>query len=66
MECTPSPSKLLTENPLTAFIKQEQGDEVSCSSIKEEPSEEDTDAPTVKEEVQVKLEEESQTSAIVS
>ncbi len=56
---------MLTENPLTAFIKQEQGDEVSCSSIKEEPSEDDTDVPTVKEEVQVKLEGESQTSAII-
>uniref|UniRef100_A0A8C1X8D2 Pre-mRNA cleavage complex 2 protein Pcf11 n=1 Tax=Cyprinus carpio TaxID=7962 RepID=A0A8C1X8D2_CYPCA len=65
VDCTPSPNKMLTENPLTAFIKQEQGDEVSCSSIKEEPSEDNTDAPTVKEEVQVKLEGESQTSAII-
>lgn len=57
---------MLTENPLTAFLKQEQGDEVSCSSIKEEPPEDDTDAPMVKEEpVQVKLEGESQTSAII-
>ncbi|KTG33851.1 hypothetical protein cypCar_00003667 [Cyprinus carpio] len=65
VDSTPSPNKMLTENPLTAFIKQEQGDEVSCSSIKEEPSEEVMDAPTVKEEVQVKLEGESQTSAII-
>uniref|UniRef100_A0A8C1RZQ0 PCF11 cleavage and polyadenylation factor subunit n=1 Tax=Cyprinus carpio TaxID=7962 RepID=A0A8C1RZQ0_CYPCA len=65
VDSTPSPNKMLTENPLTAFIKQEQGDEVSCSSIKEEPSEEVLDAPTVKEEVQVKLEGESQTSAII-
>lgn len=57
---------MLTENPLTAFLKQEQGDEeTSCSSIKEEPTEDGTDAPTVKEEVQVKLEEESETSAII-
>jgi len=56
---------MLTENPLTAFLKQEQGDEVSCSSIKEEPPEDDTDEPMVKEEVQVKLEGESQTSAII-
>lgn len=56
---------MLTENPLTAFMKQEQGDEEPCSSIKEEPSEDNTDAPMVKEEVQVKLEEESQTSAII-
>uniref|UniRef100_A0A671KH58 Pre-mRNA cleavage complex 2 protein Pcf11 n=1 Tax=Sinocyclocheilus anshuiensis TaxID=1608454 RepID=A0A671KH58_9TELE len=34
-------------------------------SIKEEPSEDDMDAPTVKEEVQVKLEGESQTGAII-
>lgn len=55
---------MLTENPLTAFL--EQGDEeTSCSSIKEEPTEDGTDAPTVKEEVQVKLEEESETSAII-
>uniref|UniRef100_A0A673KKY2 Pre-mRNA cleavage complex 2 protein Pcf11 n=1 Tax=Sinocyclocheilus rhinocerous TaxID=307959 RepID=A0A673KKY2_9TELE len=33
--------------------------------IKEEPSEDNTDAPMVKEEVQVKLEGESQTSAII-
>ncbi|KAK7143529.1 hypothetical protein R3I93_014633 [Phoxinus phoxinus] len=65
VDCTPSPNKMLTENPLTAFLKQEQGDEVSCSSIKEEPPEDDTDAPMVKEEVQVKLEGESQTSAII-
>ncbi|XP_051533128.1 pre-mRNA cleavage complex 2 protein Pcf11-like [Myxocyprinus asiaticus] len=65
VECTPSPSKMLTENPLVDFIKQEQGDEASCSSIKEEPSEDDADAPMVKEEVQVKLDEESQTSAII-
>lgn len=56
---------MLTENPLTTFLKQEQGDEVSCSSIKEEPPEDDTDAPMVKEEVQVQLEGESQTSAII-
>ncbi|XP_052443955.1 pre-mRNA cleavage complex 2 protein Pcf11 [Carassius gibelio] len=65
VDCTPSPNKMLTENPLTAFIKQEQGDDASCSSIKEEPSEDNTDAPMVKEEVQVKLEGESQTSAII-
>uniref|UniRef100_A0A673KF92 Pre-mRNA cleavage complex 2 protein Pcf11 n=1 Tax=Sinocyclocheilus rhinocerous TaxID=307959 RepID=A0A673KF92_9TELE len=65
VDCTPSPNKMLTENPLIAFMKQEQGDEASCSSIKEEPSEDDMDAPTVKEEVQVKLEGESQTSAII-
>ncbi|XP_059398094.1 pre-mRNA cleavage complex 2 protein Pcf11-like isoform X1 [Carassius carassius] len=65
VDSTPSPNKMFTENPLTAFIKQEQGDEVSCSSIKEEPSEDVMDAPTVKEEVQVKLEGESQTSAII-
>ncbi|KAK9955421.1 hypothetical protein ABG768_015299 [Culter alburnus] len=65
VDCTPSPNKMLTENPLTAFMKQEQGDEEPCSSIKEEPSEDNTDAPMVKEEVQVKLEEESQTSAII-
>lgn len=46
-------------------MKQEQGDEEPCSSIKEEPSEDNTDTPMVKEEVQVKLEEESQTSAII-
>ncbi|XP_067280582.1 pre-mRNA cleavage complex 2 protein Pcf11 [Pseudorasbora parva] len=65
VDCTPSPNKMLTENPLTTFLKQEQGDEASCSSIKEEPSEEDIDTPMVKEEVQVKLEGESQTSAII-
>lgn len=65
VDCTPSPNKMLTENPLTTFMKQEQvSDETSCSSIKEEPSEDGTDPPMVKEEVQVKLEEESQTSAI--
>lgn len=65
MDTTPSPNKMLTENPLTAFLKQEQEDETSCSSVKEEPAEDDTEAPMVKEEVQVKLEGESQTSAII-
>ncbi|NP_001007308.1 pre-mRNA cleavage complex 2 protein Pcf11 [Danio rerio] len=65
MDTTPSPNKMLTENPLTAFLKQEQDDETSCSSIKEEPADDDMEAPMVKEEVQVKLEGESQTSAIV-
>ncbi|KAA0720086.1 Pre-mRNA cleavage complex 2 protein [Triplophysa tibetana] len=66
VDCTPSPNKMLTENPLTTFLKQEQGDEeTSCSSIKEEPTEDGTDAPTVTEEVQVKLEGESETSAII-
>lgn len=64
LDCTPSPNKMLTENPLNAFLKQEREGEASCSSIKEEPAEENLDPVMVKEEVQVKLEEESQAGAI--
>ena len=56
---------MLTENPLNAFLKQEREGEASCSSIKEEPAEENTDTVTVKEEVQVKLEGESKTTSAI-
>ncbi|XP_026860226.2 pre-mRNA cleavage complex 2 protein Pcf11 [Electrophorus electricus] len=56
VDCTPSPNKMLTENPLNAFLKQEKEGEASCSSIKEEPAEVNIDAVTVTDEVQVKLE----------
>ncbi|XP_072517782.1 pre-mRNA cleavage complex 2 protein Pcf11 isoform X2 [Salminus brasiliensis] len=65
VDCTPSPNKMLTENPLNVFLKQEREGEASCSSIKEEPAEGETDTVMVKEEVQVKLEGESQTGAIL-
>ncbi|XP_076835724.1 pre-mRNA cleavage complex 2 protein Pcf11 [Brachyhypopomus gauderio] len=65
VDCTPSPNKMLTENPLNAFLKQEKEGEASCSSIKEETAEVNIDALTVKDEVQVKLEGESQPSAII-
>uniref|UniRef100_A0A8B9KJZ5 Pre-mRNA cleavage complex 2 protein Pcf11 n=1 Tax=Astyanax mexicanus TaxID=7994 RepID=A0A8B9KJZ5_ASTMX len=64
LDCTPSPNKMLTENPLNAFLKQEREGEASCSSIKEEPAEENSEPVMVKEEVVVKLEEESQDGAI--
>ncbi|KAI4877910.1 hypothetical protein NFI96_017407 [Prochilodus magdalenae] len=65
VDCTPSPNKMLTENPLNAFLKQEREGEASCSSIKEEPAEENADTVTVKEEVQVKLEREPQTTSAI-
>ncbi|XP_017575362.2 pre-mRNA cleavage complex 2 protein Pcf11 [Pygocentrus nattereri] len=65
VDCTPSPNKMLTENPLNVFLKQEREGEASCSSIKEEPAEENMDTVTVKEEVQVKLEGESQTTSAI-
>ncbi|XP_030636860.1 pre-mRNA cleavage complex 2 protein Pcf11 isoform X2 [Chanos chanos] len=65
VDCTPSPNKMLTENPLNVFLKQEPGEENSLSSIKEEPATESTESVPVKEEVQVKLEEDSQSSAII-
>ncbi|XP_062867063.1 pre-mRNA cleavage complex 2 protein Pcf11 [Trichomycterus rosablanca] len=64
VDATPSPNKMLTENPLNAFIKQEREGEDSCSSIKEEPAEEATGAVTVKQEVQDDTEGELKPSAI--
>lgn len=55
---------MLTENPLNAFLKQEGGEE-SCSSIKEEPAEGDTEAVTVKQEVQDESEGGSQTISAI-
>lgn len=65
MDATPSPNKMLTENPLNAFIKQEPEGEGSCSSIKEEPAEGDTAAVTVKQEVQDDSEGGSQTISAI-
>lgn len=65
MDSTPSPNKMLTENPLNAFLKQEQEGEGSCSSIKEEPAEENTEAVTVKQEVQDESEEGPQTISAI-
>lgn len=65
MDSTPSPNKMLTENPLNAFIKQEREGEGSCSSIKEEPAEGDTEAVMVKQEVQDESEEGSQTISAI-
>ncbi|TRZ03289.1 hypothetical protein DNTS_006717 [Danionella cerebrum] len=65
VDATPSPNKLLTDNPLSAFLKEEPCDETSCSSIKEEPPEDNSEALMVKEEVQVKSEGESESSAII-
>ncbi|XP_066502803.1 pre-mRNA cleavage complex 2 protein Pcf11 [Hoplias malabaricus] len=66
VDCTPSPNKMLSENPLTAFLKQESEGEASCSSIKEEPAEEKTDIVTVKEEAQVQLEGETNTTSAIN
>ncbi|TSQ12708.1 Pre-mRNA cleavage complex 2 protein Pcf11 [Bagarius yarrelli] len=66
MDSTPSPNKMLTENPLNAFLKQESEGEVSCSSIKEEPADGDLEAVTVKQEVQDETEGESQTTSAIS
>ncbi|XP_031427499.1 pre-mRNA cleavage complex 2 protein Pcf11 isoform X2 [Clupea harengus] len=56
-ECTPSPNKVLTENPLTALIKEEEADEISSCSVKQEPEALSTDAQVTEEDVKVKLEE---------
>ncbi|XP_048838570.1 pre-mRNA cleavage complex 2 protein Pcf11 [Brienomyrus brachyistius] len=65
VDCTPSPNKALMENPLNVFIKEEN-DPSSCSSIKQEPDMQSscTDA-NAEEAFQVKVEEESQASAII-
>ncbi|MCI4386598.1 hypothetical protein PGIGA_G00064250 [Pangasianodon gigas] len=65
VDSTPSPNKMLTENPLNAFLKQEREGEGSCSSIKEEPAEGDTEAVTVKQEVQDESEGGSQTISAI-
>lgn len=36
MDCTPSPNKVLTENPLSALVKQEDSDEINPCSVKQE------------------------------
>ncbi|XP_041949757.1 pre-mRNA cleavage complex 2 protein Pcf11 isoform X2 [Alosa sapidissima] len=58
-ECTPSPNKVLTENPLNALVKQEEADEpCRFSSIKQEPEALGSDAQVAEEnDVKVKLEE---------
>lgn len=57
-ECTPSPNKVLTENPLNAFVKQEESGETSLFSIKQEPEALGSDAQVAEEnDVKVKLEE---------
>ncbi|XP_029923941.1 pre-mRNA cleavage complex 2 protein Pcf11 [Myripristis murdjan] len=53
LDATPSPNKLLTENPLSAFVKREpEEDEVtSCdAAVKQEAEPEDGGAPDVKRE----------------
>ncbi|KAF7697080.1 pre-mRNA cleavage complex 2 protein Pcf11 [Silurus meridionalis] len=65
VDATPSPNKMLTENPLNAFLKQERDGEASCSSIKEEPTEGDAEAVTVKQEVQDESEGGSQTISAI-
>ncbi|KAJ8405888.1 hypothetical protein AAFF_G00313250 [Aldrovandia affinis] len=66
VECTPSPSKAPVENPLNVFIKQEKDDQSSCSSIKQEADTQRSCAEDdVEENVQVKLEAETQASAII-
>ncbi|KAK3523920.1 hypothetical protein QTP70_016723 [Hemibagrus guttatus] len=65
VDSTPSPNKMVTENPLNAFIKQEREGEGSCCSIKEEPSEGETEAVTVKQEVQDDSEGGSQTISAI-
>ncbi|XP_062391907.1 pre-mRNA cleavage complex 2 protein Pcf11 isoform X2 [Sardina pilchardus] len=58
-ECTPSPNKVLTENPLNALVKQEEAEEpCRFSSVKQEPEAEGSDAQVAQEnDVKVKLEE---------
>ncbi|KAG7483910.1 hypothetical protein MATL_G00043310 [Megalops atlanticus] len=66
VDCTPSPSKALVENPLNAFIKQEKDDQFSCSSITTETDTQGSCAEeNVEERVQVKLEAETPASAII-
>lgn len=69
LDYTPSPIKLLTENPLIAVVKQEvkEEEQTSCSAstpIKEEAEAESIEAQNPTEEIQVKMEEETPASAI--
>lgn len=53
MDVTPSPSKLLTEHPLGAFIKTEDEEEVTscdCAVVKQEVKSEAPDSPQEEEE----------------
>lgn len=61
MDCTPSPNKVLTENPLNALIKQEESDEINRCSVKQEPEAQSSvcqvAAAAGEADVKVKLEE---------
>uniref|UniRef100_A0AAY4A6A0 Pre-mRNA cleavage complex 2 protein Pcf11 n=1 Tax=Denticeps clupeoides TaxID=299321 RepID=A0AAY4A6A0_9TELE len=67
VDCTPSPNKVLTD-PLNAFLTQGQDEMAlgtSIKEIKEEPEMADVDVVVDKTECQVKLEGDTQTSAII-
>ncbi|KAL0993742.1 hypothetical protein UPYG_G00113040 [Umbra pygmaea] len=71
LDVTPSPNKLLMENPLNAFIKHEEDDPdvtSSCAAVKKEVEAlslmEVADDDQIVKEVQVKTEGETQSSAI--
>ncbi|XP_056140706.1 pre-mRNA cleavage complex 2 protein Pcf11 [Lampris incognitus] len=64
LDITPSPNKVLTEHPLSTFIKQEDKEEevTPCVAVKQEVEPEGKEAQNVKEDVD--LSEGSHTSAI--
>ncbi|KAG5844329.1 hypothetical protein ANANG_G00161350 [Anguilla anguilla] len=66
VDCTPSPSKAPVENPLNLFIKQENDDQSTCSSIKQETDTQSGSAEeNIEDKVQVHSEAEKQVSAII-
>ncbi|KAM4620686.1 pre-mRNA cleavage complex 2 protein Pcf11 isoform 2-T2 [Polymixia lowei] len=67
LDHTPSPNKVLTEHPLSAFVKTEPDEDqpVSCcATVKQEAAPEAVEVPTVKEEVEGAEEEATPASAI--
>lgn len=52
LDVTPSPSKLLTDHPLGAFIKEEEEEETSCdvTTLKQEVKSEAAQLPLKEEE----------------
>lgn len=55
IDVTPSPNKVLTDHPLSAFIKKEEEEETSCAvaaAVKQEAESEAVELPDVKKELE--------------
>ena len=62
-DASPSPTKLLTDHPLSAFVKDEEQPAPSCPLLVKQEAEPEVGVASKEEEVQVKVEAGTETAA---